>query len=63
MLIAGTNLSIQVTLDPLKPQVLPECAFLGPDDGKAQVTSYSSTISIATAMNVNNDNECVCGII
>ena len=37
MLIVGTNLSIQVTLDPLKPQELPECVLLGPDHGKPQV--------------------------
>jgi len=31
------NLSLQLTVDPLRPRALPECSFLGPDQGECCV--------------------------
>ena len=28
------NVSLQLTVDPLRPRAIPECAFLGPDQGE-----------------------------
>ena len=35
------NVSLQLMVDPLRPRAIPECAFLGPDQGKRLDTQSS----------------------
>lgn len=43
-LLSGSHLSLQVTIDPLNPQLMPECTPLGPSEGS--MWCYDSLIEL-----------------
>lgn len=38
----GASVSIQITVDPIHPRALPECKFLGSDQGKFSVLNIGN---------------------